>query len=152
MSEQPKREPGGGSGAGKSGDDAWDALEDMALADEAERVLGMTGKELDAELAAKGLDARAVRERAAAVAAEVAARSSNVAAPAAAASNVRKMRPSWRTRLAVLGVAATAATIAAALAAPGVDMVGRGRPAPSDTGDERSPPARADASAVEAGR
>lgn len=50
----------------------WDAIQDMAMADKAKEVRKMSAKELDQELASKGIDPQKLRERAAAMAAKVA--------------------------------------------------------------------------------
>jgi hypothetical protein len=47
--------------------EVWDALEELTLEEEAERVMGLSDPELDAELSRRGLDPKAVRARGAAL-------------------------------------------------------------------------------------
>ena len=62
MSEQlPKRSPA----------EAWEAIQKSKLRREGERVAKMSREELDASLAARGVDAAAARERGAALAAKL---------------------------------------------------------------------------------
>jgi hypothetical protein len=76
MSDGRKRAPG----------EAWAALEKEALREEGERVAKMSDAELDASLKERGIDAKAARERGAALAAKLMAqRSAAPAAPPAAA-------------------------------------------------------------------
>jgi hypothetical protein len=76
MSEQPKRPPA----------KAWEAVQRDALREEGERVAGMSDAELDASLAAKGVDPKAARERGAALAAKLMSQRAAGAAPADAAA------------------------------------------------------------------
>src|SRR6516162_6173510 len=52
-------------------EEAWDALEKMELDDEVDRVLGLSDKELDDELAKAGADPQRVRDRGRTVAAQI---------------------------------------------------------------------------------
>jgi hypothetical protein len=94
-------------------DELWDAVEDMAMADEAQRVRKMNAKELDQQLAAKGIDPQKLRERAAAMAARAAQATRQRTDPARnepglkVSSNVVKGRFSRRGRWAALLVAAS---------------------------------------------
>ncbi len=47
----------------RTADEAWNALEKMDVDDEVDRVLGLSEKELDDELAKGGVDPKGVRER-----------------------------------------------------------------------------------------
>jgi hypothetical protein len=64
VTKKPKRSP----------EQAWKALEEMALREEGERVASLTDEELDAELAASGIDPEAARARGAALAARLLAK------------------------------------------------------------------------------
>jgi len=72
MSEQRKRSPA----------KAWEAAQREALRAEGERVAAMSDEALDASLAAKGVDAKAARERGAALAAKLMAQRQGAAAEA----------------------------------------------------------------------
>lgn len=61
MNEKPKRSPA----------EVWEALEKEAIQEEADRVAALSAEELDAELAAQGIDPKAARERGAALAARL---------------------------------------------------------------------------------
>jgi hypothetical protein len=95
--------------------EAWDAIEDMVLDDEAERVAKMSRAELDRDLAAKGLDPKAVRARGEALVARLTAAKSGEQAPASSPSpNVVPLRPARRTSLSDYSMwAAIAASILA---------------------------------------
>jgi hypothetical protein len=95
--------------------DAWDALERMALDDEAERVGSLSDDALDRELASRGLDPKALRARGEALAAKLAA-----TAPARPVT-LRPKKGGTRTRLPVLLAAAAiaaAAIVVFAMAGP----------------------------------
>jgi|HubBroStandDraft_1064217.scaffolds.fasta_scaffold159699_2 hypothetical protein len=47
--------------------EVWDALEELALEEEAERVMGLSDPELDAELSRRGFDPKVIRARGAAL-------------------------------------------------------------------------------------
>jgi hypothetical protein len=90
--------------------EAWDALERMALRDEAERVHALSDSELDKELAAKGIDPKALRARGAALAAKLRmAAPEPKAQPSAQVS--RRARRGWVISLAAASFAAGAATV-----------------------------------------
>jgi hypothetical protein len=97
--------------------EAWDAIEDMVLDDEAERVAKMSRAELDRDLAAKGLDPKAVRARGEALVARLQAAKSGQQVPARAPSpspNVVPLRPARRTPFSTYSMwAAIAASILA---------------------------------------
>jgi hypothetical protein len=100
--------------------EAWDALEKMALHDEAERVGALSDAELDAELAEEGMDPKALRARGAALAAQLKA-----SAPAPVVPLPAKAPP--RKRWAALLLAATLAALVVAVALPmAVSVVGKG--------------------------
>lgn len=61
--------------------EAWEALERMAVREEAERIAALSDEELDAELAAHGIDPKAARARGAALAAELLAKRAKNQAP-----------------------------------------------------------------------
>jgi len=61
VTNKPKRSPA----------EVWAALETQAIRDEGERVAALSDEELDAELAAQGIDPKAARARGAALAAEL---------------------------------------------------------------------------------
>jgi|SRR5882672_1242540 len=93
-------------------DKAWDALEKMSLAEEAERVRALTDEELDRELTAHGKDPKALRARGQALAARFKAK-----APATAAALPVAPFARTRRRWTVWLLAATLGAIAIALAA-----------------------------------
>jgi len=68
-------------------DQAWNALEKMSVEDEVDRVLGLSEAELDAELAAGGVDPKRVRERGNALGEQLAQRSAEKAKAQAEATN-----------------------------------------------------------------
>ncbi len=61
VNEKPKRSPA----------EVWALLEKEAIQEEADRVAALSPEELDAELAAQGIDPKAARERGAALAARL---------------------------------------------------------------------------------
>jgi hypothetical protein len=89
----------------RSAAEAWEALEDMAAQDELDRVLSLSEKELDAELAEAGFDPERVRAKGEEVAAKILGRASaDVAAPAR-----RPGRAPWFTLASAAALAAAAA-------------------------------------------
>ncbi|HEY1695696.1 MAG TPA: hypothetical protein VGG39_26190 [Polyangiaceae bacterium] len=127
MSDDPKRSPS----------EAWQALEKGALRDEGERVAKLGNEELDASLAARGVDPEAARRRGAELAAKLLAqRAAGAAQPATqpdgkvvpiAAARARRARPAALTWL----VAAAAA--AAVLGGGGAAYVALNTPEPAPT-------------------
>jgi hypothetical protein len=103
-------------------DEAWDALEKMALDDEAERVGALSDEEIDAELASEGLDPKALRARGAALAAKLKA-----AVPAPVVELGVKARLPARKRWVALLAAATLAAVALAVAVPTVVIIAERR-------------------------
>ncbi|HEV3191804.1 MAG TPA: hypothetical protein VGY54_14940 [Polyangiaceae bacterium] len=101
--------------------EAWDALEKMALHDEAERVASLSEAELDRELQEKGFDPKAVRERGAALAEKLRAAS---AAPPVPQAPMRRTLPA-RARWAALAAAAMAAVGTAVAIPTAVTVVGK---------------------------
>ncbi len=94
-------------------DEAWDAVEKTALGDEAERVAKLSDAALDAELENKNVDARALRERGAALAAKLMAAKGTTAtaqpakAPAAAPVLLaprRSRRAAWLAAAALVAI------------------------------------------------
>jgi hypothetical protein len=121
--------------------EAWDAVADMAIDEEARRLEGLSGEELDREVAAAGRDPAAERAKGAALAArllaERAARGGQGAerAPAAGPARSRSTRPIW--------LLAAALALAVLLALEGGTIVAwmEGPPAPSiGPTPEREPP------------
>jgi hypothetical protein len=110
MSSEQKRKP----------HEVWDALEKMAIHDEAERVGALNDQELDDELAKKGLDPSAVRARGAALAAKMKAK-----VPTPAAEVPVRGRPSTRKRWIAVLAAATLAAAALTASIPVVVAVAR---------------------------
>ena len=106
--------------------EAWDRLESMALEDEAQRVAALSDAELDDELAKKGFDAKALRERGAALAAKLAAGSAARPDERAQAprvlDGVRASQAHPRRRWVVSLAAASVAVAAGAVAVPTVVM------------------------------
>jgi hypothetical protein len=99
--------------------EAWDALEKMALDDEAERVSALTDAELDGELEGAGIDPNALRARGAALAAKLeAARQPSSAGKPGPAAPV-----SIRRRWVPLLVAATLGGVALIASAPTLVML-----------------------------
>ena len=94
-----------------SPDQAWDALQKMALEDEAERVSKLSDVELDRELASKGVDPKALRARGAALAEKM--RAAAREGPKKAVEQVpRPERRGWRVPLlAAASFAAGALTV-----------------------------------------
>jgi len=87
-------------------EEAWKALEKIAVQDEAERVAELSDAELDAELRAEGFDPPRVRARGAAIADELMRRGARTRQKV---NPPRRRRTSW-----------TVALVAAALAAAGI--------------------------------
>jgi hypothetical protein len=96
-------------------DEAWDAVEKTALGEEAERVAKLSDAALDAELGKNDVDAQALRERGAALAAKLMAAKSTTAtaepakAPAAATATVPRPVPRRSRRTVWLAAAALVA-------------------------------------------
>jgi hypothetical protein len=107
--------------------EAWDALEKMALHDEAKRVAALSDEELDRELGAEGIDAHALRARGEALAAKLEAKRT-----AAMPKLDRKAPSGRRKRWVTLLAAATLSAVAAAVAIPTAVMIARGELWPND--------------------
>jgi hypothetical protein len=81
---------------------AWDAVEKMALEEEAERVAALGDEELDAELRREGLDPKAVRVRGEALAARLKAKAPAPVVPLPVAASARRR---WVVLLAAAAIA-----------------------------------------------
>jgi hypothetical protein len=91
-----------------SPDEAWDAVEKMALKEEAERVGALTDEELDRELERQGKDPKALRARGQALAERLMAKAPAPvgARPVVPSTRARSRWPLWLVA-AVLGAIAT---------------------------------------------
>jgi hypothetical protein len=140
MSDKRKRQP----------HEVWDALEKMALEDEAERVAAMSDEQLDAELRAAGIDPEETRRKGdeiAARAAEIAGRAGPV--PVEPAKTVTptppapKKHPRWSMPVvaAMLVAAAAVYLVVGPTRGPSERPLETASPPPDDT----TPPALRDA-------
>jgi hypothetical protein len=77
----------------RSPDQAWKTLEKMSVDDEVDRVLGLSDAELDAELAAGGVDPKRVRERGNELGEQLAQRSAEKAKAQTETTNGRAAAP-----------------------------------------------------------
>lgn len=96
-------------------DEAWDAVEKTALSEEARRVAKLSDAGLDRELEKKNVDAKALRERGAALAAKLMAQQATKA-PAPAVAAVPSPAPrakGWTVWLVAAAVGALGATLLA---------------------------------------
>jgi hypothetical protein len=127
-------------------DEAWDALEKMALDNDVDRVLGLSEKELDGEIAQAGVDPERVRARARAIADQIEQRNAqnaeaqsgpNAVPPVAptpvegprkteGGSPPAKVLPLRRARWVVL-LAAALGAIALAVMSGGLELASRDR-------------------------
>jgi hypothetical protein len=113
----------------RTAEEAWDALEQMSVDDEVDRVLSLSDEELDAELARGGVDPDKVRARGEALAARMA--TSDVQRPENVVRLENTKRPDkgrapaslrvrWVAWLAAAAVSGSAATFAVVNANPGL--------------------------------
>jgi hypothetical protein len=117
-----------------SPDEAWDALQKMALRDQAERVSKLSDQELDRELASKGVDPKALRARGAALAEKLrAAAHEEPTKPSDQAP--KRQRPGWVAMVAAACFGAGALTVGI----PAV-LVPIARPPPDLAPDPLVPP------------
>ena len=118
----------------KASADAWKAVEKSALHDEAVRVEKLSDAELDEELAAKNIDAQAVRERGAALAAKLMANRPAQAAPQAPPpaepAKVASLDDARKKRRPRVWLALVAAAVAVAAIGSGALIVANQEPAP----------------------
>jgi hypothetical protein len=121
MSDEPKRSPA----------KAMEALERMALKDEGARVAKMSDAELDDALAARGVDAKAARERGAALAAKLLA-AKGPPGQVVSLAQEQQEQPRRHRRAAWIPLVAAAAAIAA-IGAGGAAYVALRTPEPAPT-------------------
>jgi len=91
-------------------EEAWDALESMALDDEVDRVLALSDEQLDEELKESGLNPERVRERGRALGEKL-------------RSEQKPSTPAPRARILVMKRARWVAALAAALGATGIALM-----------------------------